>query len=39
MVRLNFCGVMFIVHTQIRNVATGHIVHAWGQRGRDPGTI
>jgi hypothetical protein len=36
---LNYCGVIFRVLTQYRNVATGHTVHASGPRGGDPRTI
>jgi len=37
--RFNYCGVIFIVHTQFGNVATSHIVQACGPLGGDPGTI
>jgi hypothetical protein len=37
--RLNYCCVIYIVHTQFRNVAAGHILHACGPQGEDPGII
>jgi len=37
--RLNYCCVIFTVRTQFGNVATSHIVHAYGPLGGDPGTI